>query len=99
MRSKVFAHLCFVLTIAPGTVIAQQSLAKVAQYRITDLGTLPGGNFSQATFVTNSRLVTGLSTGADGTQHAVAWSGGAIFDLGSPLGGPNSGANGANDAG
>lgn len=101
MRTKTLAHICslFLLAIAPATVVAQQSPAKVAQYKITDLGTLPGGNFSQATFVTDDRLSTGISTVADGTQHAVAWSGGPIFDLGSPLGGPNSGALGANDAG
>ena len=101
MRSNILAGGCslILLAIAPATVVAQQSPAKVAQYRITDLGTLPGGNFSQATFVTNSKLITGISTAADGTQHAVAWSGGSIFDLGSPLGGPNSGGIGVNDAG
>jgi probable HAF family extracellular repeat protein len=101
MRSNVFVRICSVLLLAivPATVVAQQSPAKVAQYRITDLGALPGGNFSQATFVTNSKLITGISTAADGTQHAVGWSGASILDLGSPLGGPNSGAIGANDAG
>jgi probable HAF family extracellular repeat protein len=101
MRSKVFVRACtlFVLATAPGALAAQQSPATVAQYAITDLGTLPGGNFSQATFVTNNRLITGISTKSDGTQHAVAWSGGSLFDFGSPLGGPNSGAVGANDAG
>lgn len=101
MRSRVFVctWTLFVLAIAPAAAVAQQSTAKVAQYTITDLGMLPGGNFSQATFVTNSKLITGISTKADGTQHAVAWFGGSIFDFGSPLGGPNSGGIGANDAG
>lgn len=76
-----------------------QRHAGQVRYSIKDLGTLPGGNFSQATFLTNKRLVTGISTAADGTQHAVAWYRGSIFDLGTPLGGPNSGAFGANDAG
>ena len=101
MRFKVAVRACTLslLAIAPATVVAQQAPTKAAQYRVTDLGTLPGGTFSQATFVTNSRLVAGISTAADGTQHAVEWSRGSIFDLGSPLGGPNSGAIGANDAG
>jgi probable HAF family extracellular repeat protein len=85
--------------IAPATLAAQQSAAQAARYKITDLGTLPGGNFSQATFVANNRLLTGISTTADGTQHAVAWYRGSLSDFGKPLGGPNSGAFGANDAG
>jgi probable HAF family extracellular repeat protein len=87
-----------VLAIVPATMAAQQP-ATSARYRITDLGTLSGGNFSQATFITSNRLITGLSTTADGTQHAVAWYHGTIFDFGNPLGGPNSGAFGANASG
>jgi probable HAF family extracellular repeat protein len=101
MRFREFVGVCVLAlpAIAPATLAAQHSTAKLPRYRIVDLGRLPGGNFSQATFVNNNRLLTGLSTAADGTQHAVAWYRGSIFDLGSPLGGPNSGAFGANDAG
>src|SRR5215470_3544904 len=101
MRFREFVMVCVlaVLAIAPATVAAQQSTAKLPRYKVTDLGTLPGGNFSQATFVNNHRLLTGVSTAADGTQHAVAWYRGSIFDFGRPLGGPNSGAFGANQAG
>ncbi len=66
-------------------------------YTVTDLGTLPGGTFSQATSISDGSLVTGLSTAADGTSHAVVWLGGHIVDVSQPgLGGPNSGAGGAN---
>ena len=87
------------LAIAPTTLAAERLAPKTARYKIIDLGTLPGGNFSQATFVANNRLLTGISTTGSGTQHAVAWYHGSIFDFGSPLGGPNSGAFGANVAG
>ena len=101
MKSKLFVWACalIIVSVIPASLPAQQGRANRAQYRITDLGTLPGGNFSQATFISNSGLLTGISTVADGTQHAVAWSRGSIFDFGSPLGGPNSGAFGVNSAG
>ena len=74
----------------------QQHKAKhVQHYTITDLGTLPGGTFSQATYVNNDGSVTGISTAADGSQHAVLWVGGQIVDMAKiGFGGPNSGALG-----
>jgi probable HAF family extracellular repeat protein len=101
MTLRDMVHVCvlMLLAAAPATLAAQLSAPKPAKYEIIDLGTLPGGNFSQATFVANNRLITGISATADGTQHAVAWYRGSIFDFGSPLGGPNSGAFGANEAG
>jgi probable HAF family extracellular repeat protein len=100
MKSRIFVRACalILVALAPATMAAQGSQAK-AQYTITDLGTLPGGNLSQATFVTNKGLISGISTTADGTQHAVAWYGGSIFDFGTPLGGPNSLAVGASETG
>ena len=70
------------------------------RYTVSDLGTLPGGSFSQATFVNNYGLVTGISTLPDGTQHAVVWYRGSIFDIAahSPTG-TNSGASAVNDWG
>jgi probable HAF family extracellular repeat protein len=69
------------------------------RYTVTDLG--PAGNpFSQATFLNDSGLVTGLETAADGTQHAVVWYWGTFTDISKPgLGGPNSGAGGVNKFG
>ena len=66
-------------------------------YFIIDLGALPGGNFSQANALNQNRLVTGLSTVADGTQHAVLWGGPFHLDIGPA--GVNSGAFGVNDNG
>jgi probable HAF family extracellular repeat protein len=67
------------------------------RYAVTDLGTLPGGNFSQATFINDNRLVTGLSNGTGGAQQAVFWGGPFRIDIGTP--GLNSGAFGMNAAG
>jgi probable HAF family extracellular repeat protein len=100
MKLGILVHACALIALAaaPATTAAQESQAKV-RYTITDLGTLSGGNFSQATFVNNNGLITGISTTAEGTQHAVAWYHGSIFDFGTPLGGPNSGAFGVNESG
>jgi probable HAF family extracellular repeat protein len=70
------------------------------RYSVTDLGTLPGGTFSQATFLNNNGLVTGISTTADGTQHAVLWQKGSIVDIAKHLpAGINSGAFAVNESG
>lgn len=86
----------------PVRVVAQegqQQAEHLQRYTVTDLG--PVGNpFSQATYVNNPGLVTGLDTAADGAQHAVLWYEGLFTDIGTPgLGGPNSGAGGANEFG
>src|ERR1700747_1441126 len=100
MRSRLFvcAYTLIMLAAAP-QLPAQDASAHPAQYRITDLGPLPGGDFSQATFISNNGLITGISTDPGATQHAVAWSQGSIFSLGNLLGGTNSGAFGVNEAG
>jgi probable HAF family extracellular repeat protein len=59
----------------------QQKAEHLQHYIVTDLGTLPGGTFSQATYRNNNGLVTGISTAADGSQHAVLWVGGQIVDI------------------
>jgi probable HAF family extracellular repeat protein len=66
-------------------------------YNVTDLGVLPGGSFSQATNIDNNGIITGLAATHEGTQHAVVWQGGKLFDLSNPgLGGKNSGVFGMN---
>jgi len=62
------------------------------RYIVTDLGTLPGGTFSAGSQGnTDNGLVAGVSTAADGTQHAVLWYKGRIMDIAKPgIGGPNS---------
>jgi uncharacterized membrane protein len=70
---------------------------KQPRYFVVDLGALPGGNFSQANGINQNRLIAGLSTVADGTQHAVLWGGPFHLDIGPA--GVNSGAFGINESG
>src|ERR1017187_3466171 len=88
-------------SIAAGSLLAALALAQPQpRYTVTDLGTLRGGTFSQATALSNNSIVSGLSTVADGTQHAVLWYQGRIIDVSKPgLLGPNSGAFGINPSG
>jgi probable HAF family extracellular repeat protein len=86
-------------SIAAGSLLAALAIAQTPhpRYTVTDLGTLPGGTFSQATYVSNNGFVSGLSAVTDGTQHAVLWYQGRIIDISKPgLLGPNSGAFGIN---
>ena len=86
-------------SMAVGGLFGILAIAQTASYTLTDLG--PAGNpFSQASYVTNRGVVTGVYTAPDGTQHAAVWQGGRIFDIAKPgLGGPNSLAGGLNDLG
>jgi uncharacterized membrane protein len=78
----------------------QEQWSKHIRYTVRDLGTLPDGPLSQAVSVSTHGLVNGASTLPDGTQHAVLWYKKSIADLATPgLGGPNSGAFGANENG
>ncbi len=66
---------------------------------LTDLGTLPGGDFSEAVAINVSADIVGYSTLPGGLTHATLWSNGQIFDLGTLPGGATSSASGINDAG
>ncbi len=87
-------------TVVLGLLAAFAASAQSQRYTVSDLGTLPGGSFSQATFVNSRGLVTGIATLPDGTQHAVVWYRGSILDIArhSPSG-INSGAFAVNDWG
>jgi len=86
-------------SIAAGSLLAALAMGQ-PRYSLTDLGTLPGGKFSQAWFVNNSGLVSGVATLPDGTQHSVLWDKGKIVDIAKPaLGGLNSSAFGSNERG
>jgi probable HAF family extracellular repeat protein len=92
--------------ITPALLMAQKQSAEQEQwskhirYTVTDLGTLPDGSFSQATGVSPHGLANGAAALPDGTQHAVLWYKKSIADIATPgLGGPNSGAFGANEDG
>src|SRR2546427_12748595 len=65
---------------------------------MTDLGGLPGYQFSIAWGINDAGQVVGSSTGADGMTHAVLWEAGVVRDLGN-LGGRATIASGINDAG
>lgn len=85
---------------AAGVVHAFLLTTPPPTYNLTDLGTLPGGNFSQVSLVGNNGLVAGLANMPDGTQHGVLWQGGQVLDIGKiGLGGPNNGAFGINQRG
>jgi len=83
--------LTFVATVG---LAAAQSTPK---YRIVDLGTLPGGDFSQATWLNDLGLATGLAADKDGTQQAMFWLGMFRMNIGTP--GLNSGAFFVNNLG
>jgi probable HAF family extracellular repeat protein len=48
---------------------------------IRDLGTLPGGGFSQPGTLNDAGVVAGVSVASDGFQHAILWVGDQIVDL------------------
>ena len=101
-RTKLccIAYVGLALAVFAGSVRAQEQKSEHSRYTVTDLGTLPGGTFSQATFVNDSGLITGLSTVADGTQHAVLWNKGSMTDIAKHApAGTNSGAFGVNERG
>ena len=94
------AVLLAALAMPAQTTAQEQERAKaerMPRYTIRDLGTLPGGTFSQAGAVTSYGLAAGVSTVSDGTQHAALWFEGLKLDIGTHgLGGSNSGAFGVN---
>ncbi len=87
LSAWLLAALAVPLTAAAQDV--QQPTRPAVQYTVTDLGTLPGGNFSQPFFITKNGRVAGSSNLADGSSHAVVWAGERADDLGT-LGGSNS---------
>jgi probable HAF family extracellular repeat protein len=85
-------------SIAASTLLAAFAIAQAPHDRVVDLGVLAGGTFSQASFVNNEGIVTGVATAKDGTQHSVFWYQGWIGDLGpSAFGGTNSEIFGINE--
>ena len=94
MKSRVVSFLCALVLIAT-TLAAQAQRSPAQRYAVIDLGTLPGGTFSQPFFINDNDAVSGSSNLPNNTQQAVLWSRGRIIDLGT-LGGPNSIAFGVN---
>jgi len=100
MKSRVASFLCvmtLMAAIATGMAAhAQQS--PTLHYAVVDLGTLPGGTFSQPFVINDNDVVSGSSSLANNNQNAVLWEHGRITNLGT-LGGPNSIAFAVNDLG
>ena len=98
LSAWLLAVLAVPLNAAAQEPSTRQSTTSPTRYTVTDLGTLPGGNFSQPFFINRYGLVSGSSSLADGTQHATLWLDGLKGDIGAPgLGGPNSIAFGDNE--
>lgn len=95
------ALACVVPAAALAALTAAPSGAAPAALEIEDLGTLPGGTFSQANDINNRGWVVGESGQASGQGlgHAFLWRDGTMLDLGTLGGGESSRANGINDRG
>jgi probable HAF family extracellular repeat protein len=82
----------------PAQMIAQEEKPEHARYIVTDLGTLPGGTFSEAFVVNSNGLVGGTASRRDGTWRAALWYRRLKIDIGAQgLGGQNSQAFGVNE--
>jgi len=66
---------------------------------MTDLGTLPGGQYSRPVGINDSGQVVGYADTASGNDHAFLYSNGTMTDLGTLPGGQYSAATGINNAG
>jgi len=93
MKSRIVSFVCAMSLLAVLPTEAQQSPAP--RYAVIDLGTLPGGNFSQPFVINDGGVVSGSSSLPNNTQQAVLWNRGHITQLGT-LGGPDSIAFGVN---
>jgi len=100
MKSRVASFLCamsLMAAIATG-VAAHAQQSPTSHYAVVDLGTLPGGTFSQPFVINDNDVVSGSSSLANNNQNAVLWEHGRITNLGT-LGGPNSIAFAVNNLG
>jgi probable HAF family extracellular repeat protein len=93
-RSSCITSIGLALAVLAGSAwaqeqsTAQQQNSKPAHYTVIDLGSL-GGPYSEAFFMNNNGAIGGVSSRADGTEHAFLWQEGVMADLGT-LGGANS---------
>jgi uncharacterized membrane protein len=80
--------MSFLAALPLSLLLAQDEPSPPRHYRVIDLGTL-GGSTSSGNAITNTGLVTGNSTKANGVQLATLWVGRSQLPLGT-LGGPSS---------
>ena len=78
--------------------LALSPASAAATYNVTDLGTLPGGTYSNAYGLNGSGQVVGGADNASG-YRAFLWSGGTMTSLGTLPGGSYSSAYGINGSG
>jgi probable HAF family extracellular repeat protein len=98
--TRLMRLVCAVLFVTSPAVASHIA----ARLSIIDLGTLPGGTFSEAYALNDHGQVVGRAGTASGTIHAVLWQDGTMIDLGSlpgegPFGGGYSEAYGINKRG
>jgi probable HAF family extracellular repeat protein len=85
--SRVSAVALVVFMLALFNLSTSRSVtAQNPTYAITDLGTLPGGNYSYSNAINGSGQVVGYATTAGGAWHPFLWQNGVMADLGT-LGG------------
>jgi probable HAF family extracellular repeat protein len=91
MKSRVMSFLCAMslLGAIATAMAAQAQQSPPPHYAVIDLGTLPGGTFSQPFVINDNGVVSGSSSLANNNQNAVLWDHGRITNL-RTLGGPNS---------
>lgn len=102
MNAKLQLTLVIVLALlAMSASLPAQNLLQATpnsvHYKVLDLGTLPGGNFSQPFAININNVIAGSSNLSNNDQHSVLWSKGQMTNLGT-LGGSNSIAFGMNDS-
>lgn len=87
------------LPILMCALFAGPAAAEIANYSVTDLGTLGGGGTTQAYGINEAGQVVGYSTAASLKYHAFLWDNGVMTDLGTLPTGTTSRAFGLNDNG
>jgi probable HAF family extracellular repeat protein len=91
--------VCVVVALLMGAQPLLGQPGGARELSITDLGTLPGGDFSVAHGINSRGQVVGWSNTASGGSHAFLWEDGRMTDLGTLPGGEFSQALGINARG
>ena len=82
MKSRALTCLAAVTLFAALTKPVPLTAQKQIRYTVIDIGTLPGGTFSQAFGINNNGDVVGFSTlNSDTALHAFLWRKGVMTDL------------------